>query len=79
LTKLIKFCSSKRLLIEPNRDAFFNLLNRVTRDLELSNRHKTMSLIVKVVVFLKIHYISKLLPSRLQPVIDCELTNLTTS
>ncbi len=79
LTKLIKFCSSKRLPIKPNRDAFFNLLNRVTHDLELSNRHKSMSLIVKVVVFLKIHYISKLIPSRLQPVIDCELTNLTTS
>ncbi len=75
LNKVIKFSRLKEIQIQPNRDAFFNLLNRVTRDQELSGRHGILSSFAKVIVFLKIHYISKLVPVQIQPIIDCELTN----
>ena len=75
LDKVIKFSRLKEIKVEPNRDAFFNLLIRATRDQELSGRHGILSSFAKVIVFLKIHYIAKLVPVRTQPIIDCELTN----
>ena len=76
LNKVSKFSDLSKIQNTSNRNAFFNLLERVVSDKKLSARHSAMASIVKLVYVFKLHYFAKLMPKRFQPVMDFEASSL---
>jgi len=72
LNRVLKFSHSNGIQIISNRVVFHSLLERVISDKELSARHEVLALVVNFIFILKLHYLAKLLPSRIQPVMDVE-------
>jgi 2-polyprenyl-3-methyl-5-hydroxy-6-metoxy-1,4-benzoquinol methylase len=69
-----KYCKMKKLRIIPNRNAFFNLLERASQDQELMKRHAGLETIIKIIFVLNLFSLAKLVPRRFQPVIDVEIS-----
>jgi len=62
--------------LKPNKLAFFDLLRRALNDPGLKNRHKRLSIIVKVINLSGILRLSKVFPYTYQPVMDIEITKV---
>jgi hypothetical protein len=77
LRKLKKCSSESQIRIASNRDAFYNILERVIYDQNLSKRHGTLAFFVKVLWTLKLHYIARLIPTNYQPIMDIEASKLS--
>jgi len=56
--------------LEPNRNALYEVLNRSNYDLELGERHPIITKITRVLCWLKLHHLAKLVPSNFQPIMD---------
>ena len=74
--KVSKFSDSNKFQTISNRNALFNLLERVVSDKKLSARHGAIASIVKLVYMLQLHNFAKLMPKRFQPVMDFEASSL---
>jgi 2-polyprenyl-3-methyl-5-hydroxy-6-metoxy-1,4-benzoquinol methylase len=77
LRKLKKCSSKSQIRIASNRDAFYNILERVIYDQNLSKRHGRLAFFVKVLWTLKLHYLARLIPTNYQPIMDIEASKLS--
>lgn len=62
----------KKIILEPNRNALYEIISRSNYDLELSKRHPGISKISKIVYLLKLHYLAKFFPANFQPIMDVQ-------
>jgi 2-polyprenyl-3-methyl-5-hydroxy-6-metoxy-1,4-benzoquinol methylase len=77
LRKLKKCSSKSQIRIKSNRDAFYNILERVIYDQNLSKRHGRLAFFVRVLHTLKLHYFAKLIPTNYQPIMDIEASKMS--
>ena len=75
VAKLQAFSKETSLLLKFNSHAFYNLLQRSMSDPGLRARHRTFVPMVDLLSQTKFIGLSKLLPTRLQPVMDVTLNN----
>jgi hypothetical protein len=75
VAKLQVFSRETNLLLKFNSQAFYLLLQRSMSDPGLRARHRNFVPIVDFLSKIKFMGLSKLLPTRLQPVMDVTLTN----
>jgi len=75
VAKLQAFSKETNLLLKFNSQAFYHLLQRSMSDPGLRARHKNFVPIVDLLSKIKFMGLSKLLPTRLQPVMDVTLNN----
>jgi SAM-dependent methyltransferase len=72
LNRISKFGHSSGMNISSNRNAFYDLLQRVVYDKELGKRHPVLAQVIKIVCHLRVDSLAKLVPKRFQPVMDVE-------
>lgn len=77
LRSIIRFCQSHQIRFSCSSYAFYNLLNRVTKDRELANRHGYLGSIVIFMYRLKFHVLAKAVPRKVQPVMDVTVQSLS--
>jgi 2-polyprenyl-3-methyl-5-hydroxy-6-metoxy-1,4-benzoquinol methylase len=69
--RLLKISASgKEIVLEPNRNALYEILTRSSHDLELRKRHPGISHISRIIHSLKLHNFAKLAPTNFQPIMD---------
>ncbi len=76
LKSLSKFSTLNQIQFSPNHSAFYNLLERVIGDKRLGARHGALSSLVRFGYLLNLHLLTKLVPSRFQPIMDVETSIL---
>lgn len=77
LRSIIGFCQSNQIRFSCNSYALYNLLDRVTKDRELANRHGHLGSIVIFMHRLKFHALAKAVPRKVQPVMDVTVQSLS--
>jgi SAM-dependent methyltransferase len=77
LRSITRFCQSNQIRFSCSSYAFYNLLDRVTKDRELANRHGRLGLIVIFMHRLKFHALAKAVPRKVQPVMDVTVQSLS--
>jgi hypothetical protein len=69
--RLLKISASgKEIILEPNRNALYEILTRSGYDSELRKRHPGLARISKIVHSLNLHNFAKLAPTNFQPIMD---------
>jgi 2-polyprenyl-3-methyl-5-hydroxy-6-metoxy-1,4-benzoquinol methylase len=68
--KLTSFMYSNDISFQFNKLALFNLLSRSLEDLGLQQRHSNLYKIVKYIHRLKLIHLTKLIPAKIQPIMD---------
>lgn len=70
--KIISFAKKNNIALKMKTDTSYELLLRSMSDRELAKRHPLLSLLVKFIFIFKLHYISKVIPVKFQPIMDIE-------
>ena len=70
LNNIEEFSKANNVRIDPDNHAFYNLLERVINDHELTKRHPGPAKIVDLMSRLNLHFLAKLVPKNVQPVMD---------
>jgi SAM-dependent methyltransferase len=70
LRSITRFCQSNQIRFSCNKYAFYNLPDRVSEDRELAERHGYLGTIVIFMHRLKFHALAKVVPRKVQPVMD---------
>ena len=75
VAKLEKFFSKANISHTLNNDALRDLLKRVEFDVQLQNRHRLITFVVKFLVKFRMIGLVNLLPKRFWPIIDIEISH----
>jgi SAM-dependent methyltransferase len=77
LRSVTRFCHSNQIRFSCNSSAFYNLLDRVSKDRELARRHGYLGSLVIFMHHFKFHAIAKAVPIKVQPVMDVTVQSLS--
>jgi hypothetical protein len=71
-----KALNQKNIHLSANPNSLYEVICRSINDLELKKRHKSLTNLVRILFFLTLHYLAKLVPVNYQPVMDIKITLL---
>lgn len=74
LKKIKQALKHRNILLSANNNSLYEVMNRSIYDSELKKRHKGLTILVRFLFFLKLHYLAKLVPVNYQPIMDVKIT-----
>lgn len=73
MRKFLLFAKSQMISVNSNRAATENLVLRASIDSELRRRHRFLSKLATLIIYLKVYAILRLVPVKFQPVMDVNI------
>ena len=73
LKKIKQGIKHRNILLSANNNSLYEVMNRSIYDSELKKRHKGLTILVRFIFFLKLHYLAKLVPVNYQPIMDVKI------
>ena len=73
LKKIKQGIKHRNILLSANNNSLYEVMNRSIYDSELKKRHKGLTILVRFLFFLKLHYLAKLVPVNYQPIMDVKI------